>query len=56
MNMKITKAFIIVCLYIIIMSPKIQNSVKINNRKVYHAETDRGWTVVIIPDNIIIDN
>ncbi|MDR2966430.1 MAG: hypothetical protein LBU74_00580 [Methanobacteriaceae archaeon] len=38
------------------MSWKIQNNVEINNRNVYHAETNKGWAVVILPDNIIIDN
>ena len=38
------------------MSSKIQNNIEINNKKVYHAETNKRWAIVILPDNIVIDN
>lgn len=38
------------------MSRKTQDKTTINDRIIYHAKTSNGWSIVIMPDNILIDN
>lgn len=38
------------------MSRKIQNKTMINDWIIYHAITSNGWSIVILPENILIDN
>ena len=38
------------------MKRKTQSSVEINDKIIYHAKTPMGWSIVIMPDNILIDN
>jgi len=35
---------------------KTQESFRIHDNIVYHANTHLGWSIVIMPENIIIDN
>lgn len=35
---------------------KNQNSTKIKDKQIYSAVTPNGWSIVIMPDNILIDN
>ena len=38
------------------MLRKIQNKMAVGDKIIYHAETPHGWSIVIMPDNILIDN
>ena len=38
------------------MLRKIQNKMSVGDKIIYHAETPNGWSIVIMPDNILIDN
>ena len=38
------------------MSRKIQNKTMIKDWIIYHATTPKGWSIVIMPNNILIDN
>lgn len=38
------------------MSRKIQNKTIVKDWIIYHAKTPNGWSIVIMPDNILIDN
>jgi len=38
------------------MERKIQNSIMIGDKTIYKTITPRGWSIVIMPDNILIDN
>ena len=38
------------------MSSKTQNKIILNDRIIYHAITSNGWSIVIMPVNILIDN
>ena len=35
---------------------KIQNKIIIGDKIIYRANTTNGWSIVIMPDNILIDN
>ena len=38
------------------MSRKAQNKTMIKEWIIYHAMTPNGWSIVIMPENILIDN
>ena len=38
------------------MTRKIQNKDMIGDKLIYTAKTPNGWSIVIMPDNILIDN
>lgn len=38
------------------MPRKVQSKYHINDKIVYHANTHLGWSIVIMPDNVLIDN
>ena len=38
------------------MTRKIQNKIMIGDKLIYTAKTANGWSIVIMPDNILIDN
>lgn len=38
------------------MTRKIQDKTSIGDRLIYTAKTLNGWSIVIMPDNILIDN
>lgn len=38
------------------MVRKNQSKTILQDRIIYHTKTPNGWSVVIIPDNILIDN
>ena len=38
------------------MSRKIQNKTIVKDWIIYHAKTPNVWSIVIMPDNILIDN
>lgn len=38
------------------MTRKIQNKNRVDDRIIYTAKTSNGWSIVIMPDNIVIDN
>ncbi|WP_405297272.1 hypothetical protein [Methanobrevibacter sp.] len=38
------------------MTRKIQNKDRIGDKLIYTAKTPNGWSIVIMPDNILIDN
>ena len=38
------------------MSRKTQNNQSIGDKIVYDVDTPNGWSIVIMPDNILIDN
>ncbi len=38
------------------MTRKIQNKHMIGDKLIYTAKTPNGWSIVIMPDNILIDN
>lgn len=38
------------------MKRKTQTMKTIGDKKVYSANTPNGWSIVIMPDNILIDN
>lgn len=38
------------------MPRKLQRKYQVNNKIVYHANTHLGWSIVIMPDNVLIDN
>ena len=38
------------------MLRKIQNKMSVGDKIIYQAETPNGWSIVIMPDNILIDN
>lgn len=38
------------------MSRKIQNKIMIGDKLLYNVKTPNGWSIVIMPDNILIDN
>lgn len=38
------------------MSRKTQNKIKLGDKLIYSANTPNGWSIVIMPDNILIDN
>ena len=37
------------------MTRKIQNKDMIGDKLIYTAKTPNGWSIVIMPDNILID-
>lgn len=38
------------------MKNEIRNTIKIADRIIYFRETERGWAIVVIPDNFKVDN
>lgn len=38
------------------MSRKVQNKIILGDKIIYSAKTPNGWSIVIMPDNILIDN
>ena len=38
------------------MLRKIQSKMSVGDKIIYNAETPNGWSIVIMPDNILIDN
>ena len=38
------------------MSRKIQDKIMMGDKLIYTAKTPNGWSIVIMPDNILIDN
>jgi hypothetical protein len=38
------------------MIKRNQDKIFINNKIIYKVETDTGWSIVIMPDAILIDN
>lgn len=38
------------------MKRKTQDKIIVKDNIVYHAKTHLGWSIVIMPDNILIDN
>lgn len=38
------------------MSRKVQNKIFVGDKTIYSANTPNGWSIVIMPDNILIDN
>lgn len=38
------------------MNRKVQEKHQIKDKIVYHANTHLGWSIVIMPDNVLIDN
>jgi hypothetical protein len=38
------------------MKKKNQEIINIENKKVYFNNNKKGWSIVIMPDNILIDN
>ena len=38
------------------MSRKIQYKMSFGDKIIYNAKTPNGWSIVIMPDNILIDN
>ena len=38
------------------MSRKIQDKIILGDKTIYNTKTPNGWSIVIMPDNILIDN
>ena len=38
------------------MSRKTQNKILIGDKIIYRVNTPNGWSIIIMPDNILIDN
>jgi len=38
------------------MKEKDQKIIKLHDRDIYYINTLKGWSIVIMPDNILIDN
>jgi hypothetical protein len=38
------------------MKDEFKNTVKVIDRIIYFRETERGWAIVVIPDNFKVDN
>lgn len=38
------------------MSRKLQNKIIVGDKIIYNAKTPNGWSIVIMPDSILIDN
>ncbi|MBQ2654236.1 MAG: hypothetical protein IJF83_11815 [Methanobrevibacter sp.] len=38
------------------MSRKTQNKIMMGDKLIYSANTPNGWSIIIMPDNILIDN
>lgn len=38
------------------MSRKVQNKILIGDKMLYNVNTPNGWSIIIMPDNILIDN
>lgn len=38
------------------MKNEVRNTVKIADRIIYFRETERGWAIVVLPDNFKVDS